>query len=246
MASKSDDRIGSILAKAGNIAQILSFFPGAYCAYGTYVVLHPASPNSSSERIIAHPNALLIAFGAFAALLILGFLLRLFSPKPLDRTDLKRAEQSEPKELSVPATDLHADCIRQRHERALTIVQVNYSPLEPGNYPDKVWFVIKNTSGENVNLWAPIWEVDPTNRVFAKQPIGTAIWKMASALPSVSDKAEDQGCVMLTPGEQVRGWIGLLEPAGEGLSIRVKRGTTGYLVFPLKVSGKLWYEKIKI
>lgn len=57
---------------------------------------------------------------------------------------------------------------------------------------------------------------------------------------------EEWPCLTLKPGQTFSGWIGLHSPHGEGLHVRVNKGTTGHLVFPLKIEGKLTYERVQI
>ncbi len=73
------------LAKAANLSQILSFFPGTYCAYGTWVLLHPGTGQVGSalapQPVPMAPPALLGSFIIFAACLALGFILRIASTR---------------------------------------------------------------------------------------------------------------------------------------------------------------------
>lgn len=80
------------LNKAAHIAQMLSIFPGVYCAYAAWVSLHPTpaippSPGGGAPVTVGTtPTGFLVALGAFGALLVLGIILGLllyFLPKKL-------------------------------------------------------------------------------------------------------------------------------------------------------------------
>jgi hypothetical protein len=58
--------------KVAALAQVFSFVTGAYCAYGTYVSLHPPTAGGSPPATFG-PTALYISFGAFSTcLLVVG------------------------------------------------------------------------------------------------------------------------------------------------------------------------------
>ncbi len=59
--------------KVAAVAQILCFPTGAYCAYGTYVALHP----EVGSPVIFNSTALAISFGAFGVCLLIGFIVML-------------------------------------------------------------------------------------------------------------------------------------------------------------------------
>jgi hypothetical protein len=75
------------LQKAANIAQVLSLAPGGYCAYAAWVALHaqqqqalaPVTGAVLTPTPYVNSTALLIAFGAFVALLALAVALTVWS-----------------------------------------------------------------------------------------------------------------------------------------------------------------------
>lgn len=82
------------LSKASHIAQILSLLPGGYCAYAAWLTLHPghpaavlgsqlpAVPASGEYMSLITSTGVLVAFGAFVALLAVGVILGIVSREP--------------------------------------------------------------------------------------------------------------------------------------------------------------------
>jgi hypothetical protein len=128
----------------------------------------------------------------------------------------------------------------------LTLVEAWHSPSPHGstdNYKEKVRFVIQN-GGKDIELWTPLWE---SKEVVHQSPMISRFQLEGPKGYREKDLSKEEfACISLSPGQSVAGWIGLLQPAGEGLPIRVKRGTTGFLVFPIKMEGKLTFERIAI
>jgi hypothetical protein len=67
------------------MSNILSLLPGAYCAYGTYVLLHGSAASAPPAAQIFNPVGVYISLGVFVVLVLTGALLNLI-PK---RTESK-------------------------------------------------------------------------------------------------------------------------------------------------------------
>lgn len=130
----------------------------------------------------------------------------------------------------------------------LTLQRVWYAPSQPESrdgYRNKVYFILTN-GGKEAEIWTPLWE---SVEVVEQSPLAALLFREGSKGYMADDwEAPDQGsgCLKIRPGQSVKGWIGLLPPHGEGLEVRINKGKTGALLFPLKVEGKLTFERILI
>jgi hypothetical protein len=101
------------LQKGANIAQIVrlvGILPAAYCAYGTWVLLHP----SSSGGPVNSPG-LLISFGAFIACAVIGGLAAIFARRKVGR-DLADSEANNKPRTQTPSETALAFATRQTFE----------------------------------------------------------------------------------------------------------------------------------
>lgn len=165
----------------------------------------------------------------------------------LEQVKLRVAElEAQAKQLPpVPTAPEDTDCVLPTRHKQLTLRDVWYAPSESeskDHYRDKVRFVIAN-SGEEIEVWTPLWE---SNDVVEMPPLMSRLTLIEEARGAKTDGAVEYSCLSLKPCQVFSGWIGLTQSHGEGLQVRLNRGTTGQLVFPLKIEGKLRYERVQI
>ena len=140
---------------------------------------------------------------------------------------------------------LKAEMIGPVKYKFLTLDKAWYNPSVYGStdtHKDKVRFTVKN-GGSEAEVWSPLWE---SPDVVAQTPFGAKLQKEGPKGHLAGDWESETLCVSLKPGQVFTGWIGLLQSHGQGLAVRTQQGNTGTLIFPLKIQGKLTYERIQI
>ena len=114
------------LQKAANLAQILSLvgiLPAAYCAYGTWVILHPNRADSNP----VNPATLYLCFGAFIACAVIGGIAAWVSrsnPTP-SKPYMAKLHIHSAMYGTSPANDIDVCDVLQKHTRDALAVLVS-------------------------------------------------------------------------------------------------------------------------
>jgi hypothetical protein len=141
------------------------------------------------------------------------------------------------------------ECVLPTKFRILTFQRSWYSPSKPDNkdfYRHKVNFVMTN-GGDDIEIWTPLWE--SKEGVLYQSPLASALFPEGPKGHLADDwlnQHEGLSCIKLKTGQSFKGWIGLMPSHGEGLQVRVDKHTTGTLIFPIKLEGRLTYERVDI
>jgi hypothetical protein len=157
-----------------------------------------------------------------------------------EKWPFSRKKIAEPTEPSQPSETLTLTSY------PLTLVSLpKHTPASPGStehFRDKVAFVVRNSSDQNIEVWAPLWE---STEVPAQAPLLTRLKK--EGMETKVGPESEESCRALGVNREAHGWIGLTQPSsGDGLEVRLIRQNTGYLLFPMKVAGKMRYARLKI
>lgn len=108
-------------------------------------------------------------------------------------------------------------------------------------YKNKLTVVLKNDSGNEIQLWSPLWDVD-ASEVKCQWPLGTRL----RLLGKDGKPLEEQSCVTVGPSQRVECWIGLMPPIGDSIKRRIAQKRNGVLIFPIKTDNKLRVVQIKV
>ncbi len=166
--------------------------------------------------------------------------------------DLIREKQTHETEIATlklthaeEIEKLKRDAVMPVQWRSLTLQKVWYEPSRHDSedqFRDKVRFIM--TTSRDLDIWTPLWE---SSDVAHQSPLTVTLYKEGPKGRLANDwESQGQHCLRLLAGASFAGWIGLLQPSGEGLAVRVNKGTTGTLQFPVKIEGKLTYERVPI
>jgi hypothetical protein len=177
-----------------------------------------------------------------------GDIVRLVLPEDSEakKVDKLTAEVRQLKEKNEAATaavpklpDASKSIILTHYSHIDQMTPAKYDYSETATYKTKVRFHIRNSFDQPIEVWSPLWE---SEEILAQAPLCAKFaWKDKDGKPI------EVQYITLTPYEEAKGWIGLLQPpSGDGLEFRLAHRTTGYLIFPLKVIGKMRYARLKL
>jgi hypothetical protein len=105
----------------------------------------------------------------------------------------------------------------------------------------RIW--IKNQSSEGVNIWTPLWE-NSTGQVLAAYPLVPLLFQLQRI--GEAERFSPVDSMLLEPNGVTSATMPLLSPSGDGLSVRLNARDTGTMLFPLKVAGKLRFQRIVV
>jgi hypothetical protein len=148
-----------------------------------------------------------------------------------------RSEGTEP-------AGAHADCIRTipaRHLKLEDCARKNSCFLP---YTDRVSVILTNDWDTDLEVWSPVWE---SEEVAVKLPLGNCLEQAGFQGWQEDDwSAGSFPCLTVAPARAFRVSLDLRTVSGDGITIRLRERKTGCLLFPIKIGGRLHYEKVKI
>ncbi len=141
------------------------------------------------------------------------------------------ARNEEVRSLKKQLDEWHWDLLAKQDVRA---------ELSPTG--DKVTMILRNSTGEEIQVWTPLWE---STEVQAFYPLITAIQLEADHLGwKAGAWQEEKSCASIPGGRTFKCSIGLLQPSGDGIKERINHKTLGTAIFPVKIRGKLYKARV--
>jgi hypothetical protein len=119
-----------------------------------------------------------------------------------------------------------------------------YPAVEP--YRNRVVLVLINQRDVDIEVSMPVWESED---VHAKIPLPSTLQLEAPYSKRPNDWQWDshwEKCLTLASQQAFKVTVDFRIPFGDGIDIRLKRGTTGCFIFPLRVQDKLVQERVRI
>jgi hypothetical protein len=118
---------------------------------------------------------------------------------------------------------------------ALKLIDVQFETSPKAHYISKVRVVVQ--AEVTVTAWSPQWRTGANGGVHVQHPFGSGLECRAGAGWAGKTLAQ----VTLSPGDQIRAWVGLDASVPE-TRLRTMRGGVGTLVIPLTNEHSEWSE----
>jgi hypothetical protein len=142
------------------------------------------------------------------------------------------------------SADAHADCIRIIPARHLKLEDYTRKNSSFSPYTDRVSVILTVEWDTELEVWSPVWE---SKEVAVKLPLGNCLEP-----PGPHGWREDDWsagsfpCLTVAPTRAFRVSFDLRVVSGDGIAIRLRERKTGCLLFPIKIGGRFYYEKVEI
>jgi hypothetical protein len=136
------------------------------------------------------------------------------------------------------------------HTRFLRLEKCGREDSDDGLYPaeppylDRVALVLINQRDVEIEVGMPVWE---SEGVYAKIPLPPSLQLEGPYGRRENDWVSHwERCLVIQSQQAFKVTVDFRIPFGDGMDIRLKRETTGTLVFPLRIQDKLVQERISI
>jgi hypothetical protein len=189
-------------------------------------------------------------FYALIGLVTVSFVLMIRSNRRLFQSDETAQTLAAPEPRLLPSAPLVPPFVSPTKWPVLTLQRVWHEPAKGarlGYYGDTIHFTITVAGGSDLEIWSPVWApIWKSANLVTEAPPGGLRREGPKGWRADDWEPNECSCLKLSAGRTFTGWIGVSSPEGQSLAVRIPRGKTGDLVFPLKLEGKLRYERVTI